>query len=342
VKVAVFSAHPFDKEHFSSANAGFSHELTFFEAGLNRLTAPLADGFPCVCCFVNDPLDSATLEALKSHGVKLIALRCAGYNNVDLVAAERLGMRVVRVPAYSPHAVAEHAVALILGLDRKIHKAYERTRELNFCLEGLVGFDLYKKTVGIIGTGRIGAVMAGIMKGFGCEVIGFDPFPDEALANSGAVQYVPLLDLYRRADVISLHLPLLPDTKHLIDADALSKMKPGVMIINTGRGALIDARALIEALKSGQVGAAGLDVYEEEEGVFYQNLSDHMLQDDVLARLLTFPNVLITSHQAFLTHEALTNIATTTLQNITEFETNLPLSNAVHAPTLVRIQKKVG
>lgn len=331
MKVAVFSAHSFDKEHLTRTNEKFGHELTFFEAGLNNQTASLAGGFPCVCCFVNDLLDRKALEVLNGIGVKLIALRSAGYNNVDLQTAARLGLSVVRVPAYSPHAVAEHAVALILALNRKIYRAYERTRELNFSLDGLVGFDLYGKTVGIVGTGKIGSVMARIMRGFGCEVLAFDPRPDKALSREAGIRYVTLADIYRHSDIISLHLPLLPETKHLIDADAIAKMKPGVMIINTGRGALIDAKALIDALKSGQVGYAGLDVYEEEEGVFYQNLSDHVLQDDVLARLLTFPNVLITAHQAFLTNEALTGIATTTLQNITDYENKRALTNEISA-----------
>lgn len=331
MKVAVFSAHSFDKEHLTRTNEKFGHELTFFEAWLNNQTASLAGGFPCVCCFVNDLLDRKALEVLNGIGVKLIALRSAGYNNVDLQTAARLGLSVVRVPAYSPHAVAEHAVALILALNRKIYRAYERTRELNFSLDGLVGFDLYGKTVGIVGTGKIGSVMARIMRGFGCEVLAFDPRPDKALSREAGIRYVTLADIYRHSDIISLHLPLLPETKHLIDADAIAKMKPGVMIINTGRGALIDAKALIDALKSGQVGYAGLDVYEEEEGVFYQNLSDHVLQDDVLARLLTFPNVLITAHQAFLTNEALTGIATTTLQNITDYENKRALTNEISA-----------
>ena len=331
MRIAVFSSHAFEKEGFLRANAG-RHELVFLEPTLTRQSAALAAGFDGVCCFVNDHLDEEVLEILKREGIWLIAMRSAGYNNVDLGTAGRLGMKVVRVPAYSPHAVAEHAVALLLTLDRKIHKAYDRVRELNFSLEGLVGFDLYEKTVGIVGTGKIGTVMAQIMKGFGCKVMGFDPKVNSDLADDGTLEYVTLPELYRRSDIISLHLPLLPETRHLIDAGALAQMKRGVYLINTGRGALIDAKALIDSLKTGHVGGAGLDVYEEEEGVFYENLSDLVLQDDVLARLLTFPNVIVTAHQAFLTREALDNIASTTIQNITDFELGMPLPNEVPAP----------
>lgn len=333
VKIALFDTHPYDREYFTLANKQFGHELTFFEPRMTTLTAPLAKGFPCICCFVNDRLDEPTLRILRDQGVRLLALRCAGYNNVNLDAAGALGIRVVRVPAYSPHAVAEHAVALILALNRKTHKAYERVRELNFSLTGLQGFDLDGKTVGIIGTGRIGTVMTRIMNGFGCRVLAYDPVRSKEVIEENLATYVTLQEIYRKSDIISLHIPLLPETHHLINTEALTLMKPGVFIINTGRGALIDARALIDSLKSGQVGAAGLDVYEEEEGIFYENLSDQVLQDDVLARLLTFPNVLVTSHQAFLTREALTQIAEITLRNVSSFEKGLALPNELNSET---------
>ena len=333
MKIAVFSTHQFDREFLTKVNSEFKHELAFFEVSLNPETALLAKGYPCVCCFVSDRLDSRTLSLLAECEVKLIALRSAGYNHVDLIEADRQGIRVVRVPAYSPHAVAEHAVALLLALDRRIYKAYNRVRELDFSLEGLIGFDLFGKTIGIVGTGKIGTVMAKIMTGFGCHVLASDPKPNPELIENGGVRYVPLPELYKSSDVISLHVPLTFETKHMINTDVLSQMKHGVYLINTGRGALIDTRALIEGLKTGRIGAAGLDVYEEEEGVFYKNLSDQVLQDYVLARLLTFPNVLVTSHQAFLTREALTNIARTTLQNVADFEAGRALENEVQART---------
>jgi D-lactate dehydrogenase len=278
---------------------------------------------------VNDRLDAQALDVLRRSGVQLAALRSAGFNHVDLPAARAAGIRVVRVPEYSPYAVAEHAVALLLALNRKIHRAFNRVREANFSLDGLVGFDLHGKTAGLIGTGRIGAVMATILHGFGCHLLAADPRPDTALAGALGLRYVDAQDLYRQADVISLHVPLTAATRHMIDAGALASMKPGVVLINTGRGALIDTRALIDALKTGRVGAAGLDVYEEEERVFFRDLSDHVLQDDVLARLLTFPNVLITAHQGFLTREALHNIAEATLASIHAFERGEPLVNEV-------------
>jgi D-lactate dehydrogenase len=296
----------------------------------------MAAGFPAVCSFVNDRIDAGTLATLQAGGTRLIALRSAGYNHVDLEEAGRRGVVIVRVPEYSPHAVAEHTVGLILALNRKIHRAYNRVREANFSLEGLVGFDLFGKTCGIVGTGRIGAVVARILRGFGCRLLAFDVMPDETLSNHHDVQYAELPALYRDSDIISLHVPLSPATHHLINADALGAMKPGVMLINTGRGALVDSRALIDALKRGQVGAAGLDVYEEEEGIFFRNLSEQVLQDDVLARLLTFPNVLITSHQAFLTREALANIAVTTLANVSAFERGERLLNEVKAAEVLK------
>ena len=336
MRLAIFDTHAYDRLAFTTANARFGHDLTFFEPRLTRDTASLAAGFPAVCSFVNDRLDRPALEALHAEGVRLIALRSAGYNHVDLEAAADLRIPVVRVPGYSPHAVAEHAVALLLTLNRKIHRAYNRVREANFSLDGLVGMDLHGKTAAVLGTGRIGAVVARILRGFGCRVLAFDRRPDEALAAAIGFTYADLETIYREADVISLHIPLTPSTHHLIDAAAIGKMKRGVMLINTGRGALLDTRALVAGLKSGHVGAAGLDVYEVEEGVFFRNLSDEVLQDDTLARLLTFPNVLITSHQGFLTREALTSLAETTLENVRAFEAGEPLVNEIRADEMLQ------
>ncbi len=336
MKIAIFDAHRFERETFEAANSHFKYELAFFEPRLMQHTARLAAGFDVVCPFVNDRLDAETLHSLQSEGVRLVALRSAGYNHVDLSAAARLGLPVVRVPVYSPYAVAEHAVGLILALNRKIHRAFIRVREANFSLEGLVGFDLHGKTIGVIGTGKIGSVMVKIMHGFGCNLLGYDMKPDESLTRQFGIRYVDAAELYGCSDIISLHVPLNPKTHHLIDETALARMKRGVMIINTGRGALVDSRALIAGLKTGHVGAAGLDVYEEEEGIFFQDLSDKVLKDDVLARLLTFPNVLITSHQGFLTHEALANIADTTLANVQAFERAEPLVNEVKASEVLQ------
>lgn len=329
MKIAFFDTHKFDRDSFNSANESFKYHITYFEMRLCEQSARLAQGFDVVCSFVNDTVDGQTIRILQQAGVQLIALRCAGYNHVDLNVAKDCNIPIVRVPEYSPHAVAEHAVALIMALNRKTHHAYIRVRELNFSLEGFVGFDLYGKTVGIIGSGRIGKAMATIMSGFGCRVLLHDMVPDLDFSKKCNCEYVSLEELYTQSDIISLHLPLSPKTRHMIDAGALAKMKRGVMLINTGRGALIDTKALIQTLKTGHVKAAGLDVYEEEEGVFFHDLSDQVLKDDVLARLLTFPNVLITSHQAFLTEEALHNIATVTLQNICEFQNGSSLTNAV-------------
>ena len=329
MRVAVFDTHAYDRAALAEANARFGHDLRFLEPRLTPETAALAAGSGAVCSFVNDRVDAAALRILHDLGVRLVALRSAGYNHVDLRAAVGLGMTVVRVPEYSPYAVAEHAVALVLALDRKIHRAWARVREANFALDGLVGFDLHGKTFGIVGTGRIGAVVARIMRGFGCRLLAHDARPDERLAAGLGLRYVALPELYAEADVVSLHVPLTPATHHVIDAAALARMRPGVMLINTGRGALVDSRALIAALKTGHVGAAGLDVYEEEEGLFFRDLSDRVLQDDVLARLLTFPNVLITSHQGFLTREALQRIAETTLASVRAFERGEPLANRV-------------
>jgi D-lactate dehydrogenase len=334
MKIALFDTHTYERESFTSANERFGHELGFLEPRLFRDTAALAAGHDAVCAFVNDRLDAATLQTLRKFGIRLIALRSAGYNHVDLAVAADLGLPIVRVPEYSPYAVAEHAVGLVLALNRKIHRAYARVREWNFSLDGLVGFDLHGKTVGLIGMGRIGTAAAQIFLGFGCRILAHDMRP-EPISKPG-ITYVELAEIYRESHIISLHVPLTPATRHLIDDSALSSMKPGVLIINTGRGALIDSRALIRALKTGHIGAAALDVYEEEEGVFFRDLSNTVLQDDVLARLLTFPNVLVTSHQAFLTREALANIAETTLSNITAFERGESLTNEVRVDEVLR------
>lgn len=333
MKLAVFDTHRYEREAFDAANARHGHLLHYLEPRLTAETAPLAAGFPAICAFVNDRLDRRTLEQLRAGGTRLVALRSAGFNHVDLAAAAELELPVVRVPEYSPYAVAEHAVALVLALNRKIHRAFARVREGNFSLEGLVGFDLHGKTVGLVGTGKIGRAAAEIFLGFGCQLLCFDQQVHPELSARHGVRYVPLDELLAGSDVISLHVPLTPSTRHLIDERALVLLKPGAMLINTGRGALIDARALIAALKAGKVGAAGLDVYEEEEAVFFQDLSNQVLQDDVLARLLTFPNVIVTSHQAFLTREALANIAGTTLQSVAAFERGEPLEHRIEPPS---------
>ncbi len=317
--IAFFDTHTYDRQAFERANAVRHHTFRFLEPRLTQTTAPLASGAPVVCAFVNDSLDADTLRVLYDGGTRLIALRSAGYNHVDLAAAAALGIPVVRVPEYSPYAVAEHAMALVLALNRKVHRAYNRVREANFSLEGLVGFDLHGKTFGIVGLGRIGRALARIASGFGCRILATDAHPDPALTNDLGVTFVDADTLHAESDIISLHVPLTPQTHHMIDAAAIARMKRGVMLINTSRGALVDARALIEALKSGAVGAAGLDVYEEEGPLFFRDLSMLPLQDDVLARLLTFPNVLVTSHQGFLTHEALDNIADVTLASVDAF-----------------------
>lgn len=318
MKVAVFSTKAYDRGFLDTTNGG-RHALRYLEPKLTQDTAALSGGTEAVCTFVNDTLDRPTMAALAAQGIKLVALRCAGFNQVDLAAARDLGIVVARVPGYSPHAIAEHATALILSLDRKIHRAWARVREGNFALDGLLGFDLYGRTVGILGTGQIGLAMAGIMRGFGCEVIAFDTAPGPALASLGGT-YVDLDTLLARSDIVTLHCPLTPATRHLIDAAAIARMKPGVMLINTSRGAVIDTQAVIVGLKSGRIGYLGLDVYEEEGDLFFEDLSDQTIQDDVFARLLTFPNVLITGHQAFFTTDAMSAIAATTIANISSFE----------------------
>ena len=327
-RIAFFDAKPYDIEFFTAAAASAEVEIKFLKPRLSADTVRLAEGFNTVCAFVNDRLDAAVLDHLEASGVKLVALRCAGYNQVDLQSAYGR-IHVVRVPAYSPHAVAEHAVALLLTLNRKTHRAFGRTREGNFALQGLLGMDLFEKTAGVVGTGKIGRIMAGILKGFGMRVLAHDPMPDPAWAQSAGVELVELNELYRASDVISLHCPLTPQTRHMINAEAIGRMKPGVLLINTGRGRLIDTPALIAGLKSRRVGGAGLDVYEEEEKYFFEDFSSAMVDDDVLARLLTFPNVLITSHQAFFTREALAQIAHTTLSNVQAFWAGAPLVNEI-------------
>lgn len=315
MRVLLFSSQHYDQESFSQAASDNALELHFQPARLTLDTAPLAQGFEVVCAFINDELDAQVLQRLASGGTRLIALRSAGYNHVDLAAAAQLGLTVVRVPAYSPHAVAEHAVALILALNRRLHRAYNRTREGDFTLHGLTGFDLHGKTVGVVGTGQIGAAFARIMAGFGCQLLAYDPVPNPELLTLGA-RYLELPELLQQSHIVSLHCPLNEHTRHLVNAHSLAQLQRGAMLINTGRGALVDTPALIDALKSGQLGYLGLDVYEEEAQLFFEDRSDLPLQDDVLARLLTFPNVIVTAHQAFLTHEALQAIAATTLENI--------------------------
>lgn len=320
MKIAVFSTKPYDRQALDDANRRYEHELTYFETRLTGSTAALVTDFDAVCPFVNDQLSAEVIAKLANAGVRLITLRSAGFNHVDLRAAARHGVTVARVPAYSPHAVAEHAVGLILTLNRKFHRAYNRVREGNFALEGLLGFDLDGRTVGVLGTGRIGIVFCRIMLGFGCRVIACDPYPSQEARDAG-VEYVDRDRLFEQSDIIGLHLPLTPDTHHLINHAAIQRMKRGVMLINTSRGGLVDTVAVIEGLKSGRIGALGLDVYEEEADLFFEDLSGTVIQDDVFARLLTFPNVLITGHQGFFTAEALRNIAQTTLANATAFET---------------------
>jgi D-lactate dehydrogenase len=332
MKVAIFDIHKFERPIFEELRPRNELEIQYFDFRLTEETAHLVSGCGVVCAFAHDKLNAKVLKILQSRGVKLIALRSAGFNHVDLVAARSFGLTVVRVPNYSPYSVAEHAVALLLALNRNICRASARVRDLNFSLDGLVGFDLHGKVVGVIGTGRIGTVFARIMAGFGCKILAFDLQPDPALASSIGFSYVPLDELYAQSAIISLHVPLNSSSKHLVSEGAFKKMQQGVMLLNTSRGALIDTPALIAALKTGHVGAAGLDVYEEEENIFFQDLSGSVLQDDVLARLMTFPNVLITAHQGFLTNEALRNIAQTTLENIRDFSLGVHLKNEVVAP----------
>lgn len=331
MKIMLFGTQPYDRESFDRLKSAYGFEICYHRSHLNANNAVLAQGADAVCVFVNDVVDAATIRQLSALGVKLIALRCAGFNNVDLNAAARYRIPVVRVPAYSPHAVAEHAVALMLALNRKVHRAYWRTRDGNFSLHGLLGFDMYGKTAGIIGTGKIARELIHILKGFGMEVLAHDIYPDEQYAAQAGITYVPLDELYARADIISLHCPLTDQTRYMIGDVAIAHMKPGVMLINTGRGKLIHTEALIDGLKEKKVGSAGLDVYEEEAGYFYEDTSDRIMDDDVLARLLSFNNVIVTSHQGFFTREAVDNIARTTLDNVREFAEHRALTNEVCA-----------
>lgn len=332
MKIAVFSSHRFEKPVLDAANQEHSFQLQYLEARLTPETAKLAAGFPVVSIFANDQANAAVIRELKAGGTRLLALRSAGFNHVDLAAAAEAEIRVVRVPAYSPYSVAEHAAAMLLTLNRKTHRAFNRVREGNFSLEGLMGFDLHGKTVGVVGTGKIGASFARIMHGFGCRLLGHDQFPDAGLTRELGMEYVPLETLCRLSDVISLHVPLTAGTRHLMGGHEFALFKPGTILINTGRGALVDTRALVECLKKECLGGACLDVYEEEENLFFEDHSGEVLKDDVLARLMTFPNVLITAHQGFLTREAVTAIAETTLRNVREFRDERPLTNEVRAP----------
>ncbi|MDR3425918.1 MULTISPECIES: 2-hydroxyacid dehydrogenase [Silvimonas] len=329
MRIAVFDTKRYDRAGLEAANKKFGYELAFFEDRLNGTTVPLVAGFDVVCPFVNDRLDRAVLQEMARLNVRHVALRCAGFNGVDLAAAAEFGVTVTRVPAYSPEAVAEHVFALLLTLVRKTHRAYQRIREGNFSLDGLVGFNLHGRTFGVIGAGKIGVAAMKIAKGFGCRVLAYDRFPSAERAAEIGCEFVDMDTLLGQSDIVSLHAPLTPETQHLINATTLKKMKQGSVIINTSRGGLIDTKALIKALKTGQLFGVGLDVYEYEEGVFFEDLSHEALKDDMLARLTTFPNVMITSHQGFLTDEALAAIAHTVLENITAYQNGQPLVNAV-------------
>lgn len=326
MKIAFFSTQPYDKEYFERYNT--EHEIIFYDTMLYVQSVNLAKGYDAICAFVNDQLDEPVINGLAEIGVKIIALRCAGFNNVNMSAAKANKIAVVRVPAYSPHAVAEHALALIMTLNRKTHKAYNRVREGNFSLNNLTGFDLFGKTVGVIGTGKIGQCFSYIMLGLGCKVLAFDIIANKDLEAAG-VEYLPLMKLLEQSSIVSLHCPLTEQTKHLINTGTLGMMKDGAMLINTSRGALIDTKAAIAALKTGKLGYLGIDVYEQEEKLFFHDLSENIIKDDVIMRLLSFSNVLITSHQGFLTDEALTQIATITLQNCSDFEAGKQLKNQI-------------
>ena len=327
-KIAFFGAKPYDIASFDKVNEKYNYDIRYYKGHLNPNNVVLTQDTDAVCIFVNDTADAAVIDAMVNNGVKLLALRCAGFNNVDLKAAKGK-LPVVRVPAYSPYAVAEYSLALMLSLNRKIHRAYWRTRDGNFSLNGLMGFDMHGKTIGIIGTGKIARILIRLLKGFGMRILAYDLYPDMKFAGEEGISYVSLDELYRESDIISLHCPLTDQTKYMIDKDSIDKMKEGVMIINTGRGQLINTNDLIEGLKEKKIAAAGLDVYEEEGEYFYEDKSDKIIDDDVLARLLSFNNVIVTSHQAFFTKEALHNIAETTLQNIDDFRHHRPLVNEV-------------
>jgi D-lactate dehydrogenase len=329
-RIAFFDTKPYDKESFEEINKKYNYDFKYYKYHLTPDNVVLAQNFDVIVIFVNDIVTAEMIDKLESYGVKLIALRCSGFNNIDLKTAKDK-IRVVRVPAYSPNAIAEHTVALMMTLNRKIHRAYFRTRDADFSLHGLLGFDMYKKNAGVIGTGRIGRVLIKILKGFDMNVFAYDPYPDCDFANESGFEYVELDKLFSLSDIISLNCPLTKETEYIINKNTLSKMRNGVMLINTGRGKLIRTTDLIHALKSGKIGAAGLDVYEEESGYFFEDMSDRVLTDDILARLLTFNNVIITSHQGFFTSEALKNIAATTMQNIDDFLENRELVNEVKA-----------
>tara|TARA_R110000765_G_scaffold9911_1_gene30791 strand:- start:1143 stop:2141 length:999 start_codon:yes stop_codon:yes gene_type:complete len=328
MKTTVFSTHKFEEPYLTSANES-KHELKLLEARLSEHTVPLAKGTEAISLFTGDDASANVLEKLGALGVKFIALRSAGYNHVDMEKADEMNIKVARVPAYSPYAIAEHTVALILALNRKLIRAHSRIREQNFSLNGLTGFDVNGKTVGVMGTGKIGAVLIKILHGFGCKILAYDVNKDEGLVEKFGVRYTDCKTLCSESDIVSLHVPLTPETKHLINAEHISLMKQGVMLINTSRGGLVDTKAVIEGLKTGKVGYFGMDVYEEEEGLFFEDHSNEILQDDVIARLMTFNNVLITSHQAFLTDTALTNIADTTIYNLDCFENQIPSGNEI-------------
>lgn len=321
-KIAFFDTKPYDRTYFDKY--GKNYEITYFEEKLNHHTAKITEGFDGVCAFVNSNINKMAVERMHERGVKILAMRCAGFSNVDIAAAAGK-LAVVRVPAYSPHAVAEHALALLLALNRRIYRAYIRTRDFNFNINGLTGIDLYGKTAGIIGTGKIGRTFIDLCKGLGMKVIAYDPYP----AEESGIEYVPLDTLFRESDVISLHCPLTESSHHIIDREALGKMKDGAFLLNTSRGALVDSEALLEALTAGKLRGAALDVYEEEANLFYEDMSDKIIKDDTLALLVSRPNVLITSHQAFLTEEALDNIASVTIQNFDEFFAGKPLTNEI-------------
>lgn len=330
MKVAVFSTRPYDRQFLDAANANIGHELVYYEARLTRQTVALAEGFESICVFVNDELDASTLIALAKMGTKLIALRCAGFNNVDIASATDMGIKVVRVPAYSPHAVAEHTVALMLALNRKITWAKARQFQGNYTLDGMLGFDMHERKVGVVGTGKIGECVARILHGFGCELLGYDLNPNPVCEELG-MRYMERNQLFSESDIVTLHCPLMEDTYHVVNAESLALMKRGVMLINTSRGALVDAKAAIDSIKTGKIGYLGLDVYEEEQQLFFADHSYDVYQDDIFARLTTFPNVLITGHQAFFTEEALQAISETTLKNISLIEQGEECVNSVIA-----------
>ena len=328
-RIAIFDTKPYDRFFFEEENKKYGFDITYFEAKLRPRTANVTAGFDAVCAFVNDELDAEVMERLHQNGVKLVAMRCAGYNNVNLQAACKFGIQVVRVPQYSPYAVAEYALALLMTLNRKVHRAYNRVREGNFSINGLMGFYLRGKTMGVIGTGKIGRTFIGLLRGFGMRVLAYDLYPNPDAARESNFEYVPLETIFRESDIISLHCPLTPENHHMINDATIAKMKKGIVLINTSRGRLIDSTALVNGLKSGRIGAAGLDVYEEETDYFFEDRSDRAVLDDILARLMTFPNVIVSSHQAFFTVEAERNIAETTMKSIDDFASGRTLVDSI-------------